>query len=115
MTNPTTGASKFEYQDLPAEIAKQIYTMNDGDISQPFIMMDKMKNKEVCAIVRLKSKRDAHKANLVDDFQVIRQMLEQKLRVELLDKWIRDKQKDIYVQIDPAWRGCDFEYPGWVK
>ena len=42
MTNPTTGASKFEYQDLPAEIAKQIYTMNDGDISQPFIMMDKI-------------------------------------------------------------------------
>ena len=115
MTNPTTGASKFEYQDLPAEIAKQIYTMKDGDISQPFIMMDKMKNKEVCVIVKLKSKRDAHKANLVDDFQVIRQMLEQKLRVELLDKWIRDKQKDIYVQIDPAWRGCDFEYPGWVK
>ena len=89
--------------------------MNDGDISKPFIMMDKMKNKEVCAIVKLKSKRDAHKANLVDDFQVIRQMLEQKLRVELLDKWIREKQKDIYVQIDPAWRGCDFEYPGWVK
>ena len=115
MTNPTTGASKFEYQDLPAEIAKQIYTMKDGDISQPFIMMDKMKNKEVCVIVKLKSKRDAHKANLVDDFQVIRQMLEQKLRVELLDEWIRDKQKDIYVQIDPAWRGCDFEYPGWVK
>ena len=115
MTNPTTGASKFEYQDLPAEISKQIYTMNEGDISQPFIMMDKMKNKEVCVIVKLKSKRDAHKANLVDDFQVIRQMLEQKLRVELLDKWIRDKQKDVYVQIDPAWRGCDFEYPGWVK
>ena len=24
MTNPNTGASKFEYQDLPAEVAKQI-------------------------------------------------------------------------------------------
>ena len=115
MTNPNSGASKFEYQDLPAEIAKQIYSMKEGDVSQPFVMMDRMKNKEVCAIVKLKSKRDAHKANLVDDFQVILHMLEQKLSSEMIEQWIRNKQKEIYVQIDPAWRGCDFEYPGWVK
>lgn len=114
MTNPNTGASKFEYQDLAPEIAKQIYAMKEGDVSAPFVMMDRSKNKEVCAIVKLKTKRDAHKANLVDDFQVIRQMLEQKQSVELIDQWIRDKQQEVYVQIDPAWRGCDFQYPNWV-
>ena len=114
MTNMNTGASKFEYQDLPPEIAKQIYTLKEGDVSQPFVMMDRTKNKEICAIVRLKTTRDVHKANLVDDFQVIREMYEQKLRVDLIDKWIRQKQNEIYVSIDPAWRGCDFQYPGWV-
>jgi peptidyl-prolyl cis-trans isomerase SurA len=114
MTNANTGASKFEYQDLPPEIAKQIYTLREGDVSQPFVMMDRAKNKEICAIVRLKSKRDAHKANLLDDFQVIRDMYAQKLNGELIDQWIRNKQQEIYVSIDPAWRGCDFQYPGWV-
>ena len=114
MTNMNTGASKFEYQDLPPEIAKQIYTLKEGDVSLPFVMIDRTKNKEICAIVRLKTKRDVHKANLVDDFQVIREMYEQKLRVDLIEKWIRQKQKEIYVSIDPAWRGCDFQYPGWV-
>ena len=114
MTNMNTGASKFEYQDLPPEIAKQIYVLKEGEVSQPFAMVDRTKNKEICAIVRLKSKRDAHKANLVDDFQVIRDMYEQKLSGELIDKWIRDKQQEIYVSIDPSWRGCDFQYPGWV-
>ena len=114
MTNVNTGASKFEYQDLPPEIAKQIYTLKEGDVSQPFVMMDRTKNKEICAIVRLKTKRDVHKANLVDDFQVIREMYEQNLRVDLIEKWIRQKQNEIYVSIDPAWRGCDFQYPGWV-
>ena len=114
MTNANTGASKFEYQDLPPEIAKQIYTLKEGDVSQPFVMMDRTKNKEICAIVRLKTKRDVHKANLVDDFQVIREMYEQNLRVDLIEKWIRQKQNEIYVSIDPAWRGCDFQYPGWV-
>ena len=114
MTNMNTGASKFEYQDLPAEIAKQIYVLKEGEVSQPFAMVDRTMNKEICAIVRLKSKRDAHKANLVDDFQVIRDMYEQKLSGELIDQWIRDKQQEIYVSIDPSWRGCDFQYPGWV-
>ena len=114
MTNANTGAGKFEYQDLPPEIAKQIYTLKEGDVSQPFVMMDRTKNKEICAIVRLKTKRDVHKANLVDDFQVIREMYEQNLRVDLIEKWIRQKQNEIYVSIDPAWRGCDFQYPGWV-
>ncbi|MCM1034167.1 MAG: peptidylprolyl isomerase [Paludibacter sp.] len=115
MMNQNTGATKFEYQDLPPEIARQIYTMNIGEISKPFVMMDEAKNKEVCAIVKLKSKTDVHKANLVDDYQTIRQMYEQKLSEELLHKWILNKQKETYVSIDPEWRGCDFEYPGWVK
>lgn len=114
MTNPTTGASKFEYQDLPPEIARQIYSMKEGDISVPFTMMDRSKNKEVCAIVRLKTKRESHKANLTDDFQIIRNILMEKLSGETIDQWIRNKQKEIYVHIDPNWRGCDFQYPGWV-
>lgn len=114
MTNQQTGSSKFEYKDLPPEVAKQIYTMKEGDISQPFVMMDNAKNKDICAIVKLLTKNDIHKANLVDDFQVIRQMLEQKLSQEYIHDWILQKQKDTYIQIDPAWRGCDFEYPNWI-
>jgi peptidyl-prolyl cis-trans isomerase SurA len=115
MTNANTGASKFEYQDLPPEIARQIYSMKEGDVSVPFTMIDRAKNKEICAIVRLKTKRDSHVANLEDDFQVIRTLLTQKLSEEILDQWIRNKQKEIYVSIDSAWRGCDFQYPNWNK
>lgn len=114
MTNPNTGASTFEYQDLPAEVAKQIYTMKEGDISAPFVMMDKTKNKEVCAIVKLKTKRDAHRANIVDDFQTIKQMYIDKLSAEFVHHWIINKQKETYIHISPEWRGCDFEYPYWL-
>ena len=114
MTNPNTGASKFEYQDLPSEVAKQIYSMNEGDISDPFVMIDPAKNKEVCAIVKLKRKTDVHRANLTDDFQTIKSMLEQKLSAEYIHEWIIKKQKEIYVQIDPRWAGCDFEFPNWI-
>ena len=114
MINPNTGSSRFEYQDLAPEIAKQIYTLNEGEISQPFVMMDQTKNREVCAIVRLKKKTDIHRANLTDDFQAIKSMLEAKLSAEMLHEWILKKQKTTFIQIDPEWQGCEFEYPGWL-
>ena len=114
MINPNTGSSKFEYQELAPEIAKQIYAMQEGEVSDPFVMMDQSKNREVCAIVRLKKRTDVHRANLTDDFQTIRGMLEAQKGQELLRDWILKKQKTTYVQISPEWQGCDFEYPGWV-
>ena len=114
MINPNTGSSRFEYQDLAPEIAKQIYSMQEGEISQPFVMMDPQKNREVCAIVRLKKKTDVHRANLTDDFQTIKSMLEQQLSREYIHDWILKKQKSTYVQIDPEWSNCDFEFPNWI-
>ena len=114
MINPNTGSSRFEYQDLAPEIAKQIYNLKEGDVSQPFVMMDQTKNREVCAIVRVKKKTDIHRANLTDDFQEIKGMLERKLSAEFIHDWILKKQKTTFVQIDPEWRNCEFEFPGWV-
>ena len=114
MINPNTGSSRFEYQDLAPEIAKQIYALNEGEISQPFVMMDQTKNREVCAIVRVAKKTDVHRANLTDDFQAIKGMLETKLSADLIHNWILKKQKATYVQISPEWQGCDFQYPGWL-
>ncbi len=114
MMNENSLTSKFEYQELPTEIARQIYNMEIGEVSEPFVIMDKMKNKEVCAIVKLKSKTGVHKANLVDDYQVIRTMLENKLREEFIQDWIRKKQAETYIHIDEDWRGCDFQYPNWI-
>ena len=114
MINPNSGSSRFEYQDLAPEIAKQIYSMNEGDISQPFVMMDQAKNREVCAIVKLKKKTDIHRANLTDDFQAIKSMLEAKLSEDFLHSWILKKQKTTFIQISPEWQGCDFQYPGWI-
>ena len=115
MNNEQAGSTKFEYQQLPAEVAKQIYGMQVGDISKPFIMMDESRNKETIAIVKLKSKTDVHKANLTDDYQIIKEMYEAHESDRFLDGWIARKQADTYIHIDPQWSGCDFRYPGWVK
>lgn len=108
------GTSKFEMQELPPEIGKVVYNMNVGEISKPFTMITN-KQREVVAIVKLKARIDGHKANLSDDYQALKAIVEAKKREELLNNWIAKKQKSTYVRISDGWKNCDFRYPGWIK
>ena len=113
MPNTNTGTSKFEMQELPQEIARAVNSMNINEISKPFIMVNG-KGKEVCAIVKLKSRIKGHKATLTDDFQTLKDVVLEKKQAEKIEKWIKEKQKSTYVRINEKWRNCDFKYPGWI-
>ena len=115
MVNPNTGNSKFEYQDLPAEVAKAAYSMNIGEVSKAFTMIDPLTGKEMVTIVKLKSKTPTHKANIMDDYQILKNILEGNKKQEFLHNWISKKQKETYISIKPEWRDCNFQYKGWIK
>ena len=114
MESSNSGTPKFEMAELPQEIGKMVYTMQVGDISKPFTMIND-KQREVVAIVKLKARVEQHKANISDDYQVLKTIVEDQKREELLKDWIRKKQKSTYVRISDGWQNCDFQYPGWVR
>ncbi|MDR0430260.1 MAG: peptidylprolyl isomerase [Tannerellaceae bacterium] len=105
---------KFEMQELPQEIGKVVYNMRVNEISKPFTMLTN-KQKEVVAIVKLKARTEAHKANITDDYQALKTLVEKRKREELLQNWIAQKQKSTYIRISDSWRNCDFQFPGWIK
>ena len=116
MPNPHTNTSKFEMQELPPEIAKVVDKMKVGEISEAFTMIPQKTGKEECVIVKLKSRTKGHKATITDDYQNLKEIVLEKRRDEVLDKWIREKQKHTYVRIKDSWKNnCVFKYPGWVK
>lgn len=114
MSNEETLSSRFELQDLPQEVAKVVYGLQVGEVSSPFVMIDK-KGKEVCAIVKLKSRIDGHKATPTEDFQVVKDVIVGKIKEQKLKQWIAEKQKTTYVRINGDWCDCEFQYPGWGK
>ena len=114
MPNPYDNTSKFQMQQLPQEIAKVVDGLNVGEISDPFTMLDD-NGKEVCAIVKLKTKIEGHKATISEDYQRLKDLVTAKMGEEKLKEWIKEKLKTTYVRIDPEWRNCDFKYEGWVK
>jgi peptidyl-prolyl cis-trans isomerase SurA len=72
-------------------------------------------NKEVIAIVRLRSRVETRTANLRDDYQLLKSMYEAQRGNEIIEDWIRRMQRETYINIDPAWMNCEFQFPGWLK
>ena len=117
MANKNIGTARFEMQDLAQvsqEVAKMVENMNVGEISRAFTMIND-KGKEVCAIVKLKSRINGHKATISEDYQRLKAIVMEKRSEDKLEKWIKEKQKHTYVRINEKWQKCDFKYPGWIK
>lgn len=115
MTNEQTGTTRFEMSQLPQEIAKVVDKLEPGEISDAFVMMDPKRNREVVAIVKLTQRLPAHKANLADDFQAIKDMCENSAREKVIKSWLSKKIKDTYVRIEENWSDCTFEHEGWKR
>lgn len=109
--------TRFEMSELSAvssDLARVVEGMQTGEISKPFTMVNS-KGNTVCALVRLKSRIKSHRANIAEDFQVLKDVVENQRSQERILSWIKEKQKSTYIRINPDWRDCEFQYPGWVK
>jgi len=106
--------SRFKMQELPAEVAKVVDTLQVGQISAPFQMINE-RGKTICVIAKLKSRTDGHKATITEDFQTMKAAVLEKRRQDKLHAWVVDKIKNTYVRLSDRYRDCKYEYEGWVK
>ena len=115
-SNQQTGriSSKFRMQDLPPEIAKAVDTLEVGEISKAFQMINQ-RGKTVCVIAKLKNRINGHKASVTEDFQVLKDVILQKRQNERIHQWVVDKIKSVYTHLNDDYKDCNFEYEGWNK
>ncbi len=106
--------SRFQLQDLPSEIARVVDTMQVGQISAPFTMINQ-RGKTVCVIAKLKSRTEGHKAMITEDFQVMKDVVMAKRREQALHDWVVKKIRTTYVWVKDEYRNCKYEYEGWIR
>lgn len=106
--------SRFKLADLPTEVAKVADGLKVGEVSAPFQMINE-RGKTVCAIIKLKSRTEGHKATITEDYQVLKNLVVEKLREKKLHEWVVNRIKSTYVRINDRYRDCKFEYEGWVR
>lgn len=107
--------SLFEMRDLPAEVAREIAKMEPGQVSKAFTMKDPRRAQDIVAVVKLKNRIPAHRADMVNDYQLIKRMYENSERQRILADWINKKISETYIRIEPGWADCpDWRYD-WMK
>lgn len=111
----TGRTSKFQMRNLPSEIARVVDTLKVGEVSAPFQMINEKNGKTVCAIVKLKSRVDTHRATITEDFQVMKNIVLVKRKEEFIKDWIKSKIKNTYIRVNDRYKNCNFEYQGWIK
>lgn len=116
ISNPYTGDQSWSMDDLN-EIDQQIYLLTDamekGDISSPNLYMDLYERKQGIRIVRLMERYPQHKANLVDDYALIKIAAENDKKQKVIDNWLKAKMGNAFFRIDDDYINCNFRLK-WI-
>lgn len=114
MLNPNTTSNQFELEELIREEYNVIKDLKIGELSEPFESKDS-KGKTVFKIVKISKIIEAHKANLKEDYEMIKNMSISINQQETFLNWLKEKKAKTYIYIDKSVLDCDFLKDGWLK
>lgn len=107
VTNPYTGSSKFDKETSDPTLYSIINKLIPGEYSQPAPYVDEdgvMKYR----LIYMKSRVEAHKPNLVEDYDVIQNAALEEKKYKAVDKWLMDKVKVTSIKISEEYKSCSF-------
>ncbi|HEY5823032.1 MAG TPA: peptidylprolyl isomerase [Cyclobacteriaceae bacterium] len=99
------GGTKISIKDIDPVIYFTIDSMKVGHISRP-IKYRTDDGKDAARILFFKTKLAPHQANLKDDWHRIQAAALAEKKDKLLDKWFLKARGDVFISIDPLYKGC---------
>ena len=109
LVNPNTGSTLFDASELDQQVSFTVNKMKVGELSAP-VPMKTTENKDAYRLLYLKRKTAPHKANLKDDYTLIRNLAMQQKREEIINKWIANKSQKAYIRVIDDYKDCDFMF-----
>ncbi|PSQ95724.1 MAG: peptidylprolyl isomerase [Bacteroidetes bacterium SW_9_63_38] len=98
VTDPQSGTRDLKLDALNPSWRNTIRTLDVGDISQP-TKVKLLNSDEAYHIVRLDDRTSAHRANLKQDYDRIRQLALQEKRNREMQEWVRGLRDEVYVDV----------------
>ena len=117
MSDPNTGSSYFEIDQLKPQDYAAVKDLEIGEVSEPVASLDNegRDGNLVYKILRLDKIVPAHTANFETDYTELLDIVVQQRQNEAIDKFIDDKLDSTYIVIDPLFGDCDFSRDGWAQ
>lgn len=107
VVNKYTGSFKFDKESVEPAVYAVLSKMKPGEYSSsiPFVNDDGIL---AYRIIYLKTKTHQHKANLSEDYDIIKNAALEEKKQNTIDKWIVDKVKVTNLKISEKYKNCPF-------
>ena len=117
ITNPITGDIMWSMEDLN-QVDRQIYLLTNSletnEVSEPTLYQNQVDRKEGVRLVRLTKRTAPHRANLKDDYALIKRAAENDKKQDIIAKWTQSKIGNAYIRLDEEFKSCKF-VNNWVQ
>ncbi|MBO7571975.1 MAG: peptidylprolyl isomerase [Bacteroidales bacterium] len=112
--NPYYGDAHMTSDFLDPYTKMAISPLKEGEFSKPFLSSDN-RGIRVIKIVRLDLDVKEHKANMKDDYLTLQRYALEDKNSKLIDEWVKDKVKGVYIKVDDEYKDCKFNVDCWIK
>ena len=115
MSDPFTGSSYFEIDQLKPQDYNAIKGLKEGGITEPFESLDNegRNGYTVYKIIKVDKIIPSHPAKFENDYNLLLDMAKSSLSMKAINKFIDDKIKVTHIVIDPLFGDCVFNREGW--
>lgn len=124
MSDPNTGSSYFEIDQLKPDDYRAIKDLKEGEISEPVEStdndgrQDQVKDfvigKTNYKIIKVDKIIPAHTATFENDFSQLQEEVRREKQMAAIDAFLNKKIAETRVVIDPMFADCEFRRPGWA-
>ena len=117
MSDPMSGSSYFEMDQLKPQDYAAIKDLKEGEISAPVESLDNegRNGNTVYKIIKVDKILPAHTATFAQDYNQLLDQAKQQKSMDAINKFIEDKIRTTYIIIDPMFKDCSFEHAGWAE
>ena len=121
MSDPVTGSSYFEIDQLKPQDYIAIQDLKEGEVSMPVESLDNegyeqgKSGNTVYKILRVDKIIPAHTATFENDYSNLLSDVQGKMRKEAIERFLADKIRTTYIVIDPMFKDCEFSQQGWYE
>lgn len=113
LINPATLGTHFELTKMDPEQYAQIEPLKGDEISIPLLDETRTGQKRY-KILKVTNRYDEHVADYSKDYIKIKSLALKEKQLKEVEKWIAEKIKDTYINVNSSNRGCDFQN-NWLK
>ena len=111
--NPSTNDTRFELVKMDPLLYSQVKDLKDNEMSMP--LLDNSENTvSKYKILKVTNRFDEHTADFSLDYVKIKELALTEKQLKAVKKWMEDKIKDTYVNINSESSYCNFVY-NWKK